>query len=67
MPLYDDRFHKLIATNIVCSVSICEIVDALKVSKGIVNNYHYNIDTFGMPIPPPFYSALLPSKDPCYY
>ena len=53
MPLYDDRFHKQIATNIVCGMSTHEIIDTLKVSKGIVNNYRHNIDTFGVPIPPP--------------
>ena len=62
MPLYDNRFRKLIATNIVCGVSIVEIVDTLKVSKWTVNNYHYNINAFSVPIPPPSTTLYCPTK-----
>ena len=62
MPLYDDRFRKLIATNIACGASTAEIVDALKVSKWTVNNYRRNIDAFGVPVPPPSTTPHRPTK-----
>ena len=62
MPLYDDRFRKLIATNIACGASTVEIVDALKVSKWTVNNYRRNIDAFGVPVPPPSATPHRPTK-----
>lgn len=59
MPLYDDRFRKLIATHMACGASTREIVDAL---NWTVNNYRRNIDALGVPVPPPASNPHRPKK-----
>ena len=53
MPLYDDQFRQLIANSISAGASTPEIIEALEVSQGTVNNYRRNLRTFGVHNPSP--------------